>query len=211
MVHPGTTSSSFRQTSILRSQSLLSERKSRSSTHIHHHIAVLNYSQVASKPIHPGKGPFPNRRTRDSTADWADSLLHQNYLSIYLSISSFIPEHRRHIRPQSASFSNKQRTLSDQNQAQPYFLEVFLAVFLELLAFASFELFLEAFSSFLAALLAIATCFTIFCSSTRNARRMLHTHSHTQFLTDHGHTCGTDFHHTHGTQCAGSESRSSDR
>ena len=209
MAHPGTIASSFYQTCILRSPSLLSEKRSISSTHIHHHIVVLNYSQVASKPLHPRKGPFPNWRTRDSTADRADSRLHRNYLSISHSkthhtypstiLSSFLP------------FSNKQHTSSDHNQAQSYFLEVFLAVFFELLAFESFELFLAAFSSFLAALLAIATCFTIFCSSTRNARRMLHTHSHAQFLTDRGHTCGTDFHHTHGTQCAGSESRSSDR
>lgn len=122
------------------------------------------------------------------------------------------PQHNTPYHPQSfLPFSNKQHTSSDHNQAQSYFLEVFLAVFFELLAFESFELFLAAFSSFLAALLAIATCFTIFCSSTRNARRMLHTHSRTQFLTDRARTCGTDFHHTHGTQCAGSESRSSDR
>ena len=101
MAHPGTIASSFYQTCILRSPSLLSEKRSISSTHIHHHIVVLNYSQVASKPLHPRKGPFPNWRTRDSTADRADSRLHRNYLSIsystthhtYLStiLSSFLP------------------------------------------------------------------------------------------------------------------------
>ena len=101
MAHPGTIASSFCQTCILRSPSLLSEKRSISSTHIHHHIVVLNYSQAASKPLHPRKGPLPNWRTRDSTADRADSRLHRNYLSIshskthhtYLStiLSSFLP------------------------------------------------------------------------------------------------------------------------
>ena len=110
MAHPGTIASSFYQTCILRSPSLLSEKRSISSTHIHHHIVVLNYSQVASKPLHPRKGPFPNWRTRDSTADRADSRLHRNYLSIshskthhtypstilfsFLSLSLSLPQRR---------------------------------------------------------------------------------------------------------------------
>ena len=76
-----------------------------------------------------------------------------------------------------------------------YFFPVFLVVFLA-------DFFVVFFSSFFCRAFTEATFFTIFCSSIRNARRMLsinHTYPHS---TDHEHTYGTDFHHKHESQNA---------
>ena len=180
--------------------------RSRSSTHIHRQIEVLSYNLNL-------QGFHAYIQANDLRSIGADRTARQeedrtrcipNYAFLNQTETSFpLPSTDSILR----FVQQTGHALSDVNQAQAdYFFPVFLADFLVVFLVDFF------LSSFFWRAFWEATFFTIFCSSMRKARRMLHHYStpiSTHFPTDHAGTCGRGYHHKHGWQSAGKHQFSS--